>query len=450
MKRVLFLAYLFPPILNSGTHRPLKFAKYLVQHGWAATVVTAADFEGHPTDWRLVDEIPADVTVVRVPMVNQRLAAGCRAVLGNAIGGRIGDGLSWRLRNRFQTPDLYALWQPAALRAGLKIFNESGFDAIYATGFPWTSLLTGTALAEATGRPLIADFRDPWAAEPLFREGHAAYEQELLLERRVLERAQAVTGCSEGLMRLMSSAHPHIDPDKFMAIHNGFDAADLGHGQPQRAGERFRIVYTGVWKDQYNPSELYDSIDWLRRAQPHVLSGVEVVAAGFPPGEARRRGLDAVIREVGVVAHADAVELMQSADLLYLSAAAPGRRWGIPGKVYEYLASGAPVVALAHEDSDTSRVIKTVGGGVAVSPDDPGVLYKFLGDACRTRQVTVPPRNPAALARFERRALAGQLASLLDYACSTARSTRADSTDSATRTSYAGSTSAQPATRVVS
>ena len=35
MKKVLFLAYLFPPIANSGTQRPLKFAKYLAEYGWA-------------------------------------------------------------------------------------------------------------------------------------------------------------------------------------------------------------------------------------------------------------------------------------------------------------------------------------------------------------------------------------------------------------------------------
>ena len=68
MKRVLFLAYLFPPISNSGTQRSLKFVKYLSERGWEPIVLTASSFDGHVTDDRLLDEIPRDVRVVRVPM----------------------------------------------------------------------------------------------------------------------------------------------------------------------------------------------------------------------------------------------------------------------------------------------------------------------------------------------------------------------------------------------
>ena len=452
MKRVLFLAYLFPPIANSGTQRPLKFAKYLQRHGWAPTVLTAADFDGHATDAGLLEDIPPGVDVVRVPMAQQRLTEIARRLLGDRIGGRLGGAIAWRLQRRYTTPDWYALWRPTVVRAALNIFRSQGFDAIYATGFPWTSLVAGRDIAKATGRPLIADFRDLWAGEHLFREHRPAPQVEVALERTVVEAAHTVVTTSNTMMRWLMAAHPHVDERKFATIHNGFDADDLPDRPPRATDRPFRIVFTGVWKDGYNPAELYESIDWLRRSQPQHLEGIEVVAAGFAPGEARRRGLSAIIKEPGVVSHRRAVELMQSADLLYLSHVDAARQWVVPGKLYEYLASGSPLLALTHPDRETAQLIAMVGGGTVVSPEDPGALYQALGDICRTKRFVVPPRQPAALAMFERRQLTAKLAAVLDRAYTTRSSgagSSADS-DSTTLNSYAGSTSAHPATRVVS
>ena len=71
MRRVLLLAYLFPPIANSGTQRPLKFAKYLTQYGWEPIVMTASHCDAHQTDPALLDELPKSVRVIRVPMLNE-------------------------------------------------------------------------------------------------------------------------------------------------------------------------------------------------------------------------------------------------------------------------------------------------------------------------------------------------------------------------------------------
>jgi glycosyltransferase involved in cell wall biosynthesis len=417
MKSVLFLAYLFPPISNSGTQRPWKFAKYLSEYGWRPTVMTAANFDGHHVDQGLAADLPADVRIVRVPMLNEHVAGIIsRMTGGSRVGKRVGDAVSWRMRSRRTSPDLYALWKPMVMRKATKLYEAGRFDAIYATGFPWTSLVTGCELSKATGCPLIADFRDLWAGETLFSEDRPPHDEEVRLERGVVECATTVVTASETIGRQLASSHPAVDEEKFVAIHNGFDAADFADEAPRRAVNRFRIVYTGVWKDGYNPGELYDTIDWIRRSNPQLLDGVEIIAAGFTPGEARRRGLSAPIEELGVVSHDAAVELMRSADILYLSHANAERQWAVPGKVYEYLASGAPVLALTPPDKETGRIISRVGGGVAVSPDDPGTLLEVLTTALRHKRLAVPPRNADALAAFERRQLTAKLASVLDGA----------------------------------
>jgi glycosyltransferase involved in cell wall biosynthesis len=423
MKRVLFLAYLFPPIANSGTQRPLKFAKYLRDYGWQPTVLTAASFNGHPTDPSLLADIPAGVDVVRVPMISDQIGAAATALLGGtSLGRRIGEGLRWRMQRRFRTPDIYACWRPNAMRAAMRVFRNTGFDAIYATGYPWTSLLVGRDVAKATARPFIADFRDLWVGETLFREDHLPREQEMAFERSIIDTARHVVTVSTGMTRWLTAAYPEMGEQKFVTIHNGFDPADIDVPAAEVRPDRpFRIVYTGVWKEGYNPSELYDSIDWIRRSRPHLLDNVEVVAAGFTPGHAERRGLTKYIKEVGFVPHNEAVALMRSADIQFLSYVDPDRQWAVPAKLYEYLAIGAPVLALTQLGKETAQIVAKVGGGVAVSPNDPGALLEVLSEAFRVRRLVVPERNIESLDAFNRRQLTARLAGLLDGAVSRAQ-----------------------------
>jgi glycosyltransferase involved in cell wall biosynthesis len=414
MKRVLVLAYLFPPIANSGTQRPLKFIKYLADHGWEPIVVTADRANGLNVDPTLLQEIPSGVRVVRVPMLNEWIGDVIAAMLGGgALARRIGNGVRWRLQNRRRSPDFYAWWQPTAERAALKISREIGFDAIYATGYPWTSLMIGHAVARATGRPFVADFRDLWSGENQFRDERPPLEDERRFERTVVMAADAVVSASDAMTRLTMNAYPSEDQTKFVTIHNGFDRADFDVAPAPRGDGKFRIVYTGVWKDAYNPADLYKSIDWIRRSKPELLENVEVVAAGFGPSEARRWGLAKYITELGVVSHPEAVQLMRSADLLYLAHSDLERQWSVPGKLYEYLASGAPVLALTDPRGETAKIIRAVGGGVVASPEDPGNLYHRVMDACRGT-LNVPPRDPRALEAFERQHLTGKLADVLN------------------------------------
>lgn len=421
MKRVLFIAYLFPPIANSGTQRSLKFVKYLDAHGWSPIVLTAAEFTGHPTDQGLLDEIPRHVRVERVPMLHEQVSSVLSSALGGGrLGHRVADGIRWRLQERRRVPDIFAWWQPTAFRRAMRIFKDTGFDAVFATGYPWSSLMLGRAIAQATGRPFIADFRDLWAGDNWSRDERPSHDVELAAEREVVESAATVICTSDLMCRSMANAHPDVDASRFVTIHNGFDADNFrGHAAAPKSGT-LTIAYTGVWKDDYNPGALYHAVDWIRRSEPDALANVKVIAAGFKPGEARRRGLARYIEEKGILPHRDAIALMLDADLLYVCHEDEQRQWAVPGKLYEYLASGTPVLAHTHADGEAARIIRKVGGAKVVTCDDPGNLYHALLEACRWKTARVPDRDAAALASFERRALTAKLAGVLDAASSRA------------------------------
>jgi glycosyltransferase involved in cell wall biosynthesis len=422
MKRVLFISYFFPPLANSGTQRPLKFANYLPDYGWEPIVLTVEQPpEDEAVDPTLLQEVRPGTQVVRAPMFNDVIAKAIgRAARPIADPARVSSAISWRLRLRHQMPDLYAWWRPTARKTALRIFQETGFDAIFATGFPWTSLLVARDVSKATGRPFIADFRDPWTGEDLFMPhiSKRARQRQRVLERSVLDSASSVVALAELLaLDMKSVCSPHTQ-DRVVTITNGFDARDLQRPASVPApppGTR-RIVYTGVWKDSYGLHDLYRAIATLDRVDPAAIANLEVVAAGFTPGHAATFGVERYVRELGRISHSACIGYMQTADALFLPVPVGKRQKQTPGKLYEYAASGRPILAMAHPEGELASFLDEVGGGVVIAPDDQDTLVNTVRQLCRDGKLPAPALNPNALARYERRALTGRLASLLDRA----------------------------------
>jgi glycosyltransferase involved in cell wall biosynthesis len=420
-KRVLVIAYFFPPLANSGTQRPLKFVKYLPQFGWTPTVLTVDTPPDKAVDDSLMGDIPPGVQVVRVPMLSEQIGT----IAGSLACGildrlKISEAVSWRMRSIWKEPDLYALWLPSARRAGLRLMRGTSYDAIIATGFPWTSLLLGRDLSRRTGRPFIADFRDPWSADDVFRTASTApkRDRELAMERSVVKQASVVLSVSENMAQVMRDIHQTENKAKFVTITNGYDPDDSAKREQKPAPKAgtFRLVFTGVWRPGYGPDALYDAIEHLSKTNPSAISNLEVIAVGFPPGEGARRGLSKYICEFGRVSHNDALGWIETADALFLSIAGGAfQQLALPGKLFEYIASARPVIAMTNPDSEAARLLEDVGGGLVIRPGDLDRLTSTLIVACAGR-LQVPPRNPKALTKYERRNLTEQLAMVLNRA----------------------------------
>jgi glycosyltransferase involved in cell wall biosynthesis len=274
--------------------------------------------------------------------------------------------------------------------------------------------LIGMDVSMMTGRPLIADFRDPWAADDYEGRTACAREDDVRLEREVVRQAASVVCVSTTMTAQMMAAHPDVPQRKFVTIPNGFDPADVLATAPW-PHDRFRIVYTGVWKPGYGLDGLYDVIGQIARANPQSLANVEVIAAGFEPGPAHRRRLSEHIDEIGVLSHKDAVALMRSADILFLqNAQGASQQHRLPGKIFEYLATGRPVLAVTDPHGEAGRLIQRIGGGVVVSPDDRDRLRDVITVAIRRGSLETPPQDRELLRAFERPALTKTLAGVLE------------------------------------
>ena len=247
MKRLLVLAYFYPPLAGGGVHRVLSFTRHLPAHGWACTVVCAGEHDYWVRDESLRDRVPSETEVLRVSG-GSALATLLRLGRGARTDGRrssAGFSLLRPLSEWFLLPDSYVGWSARAARVARDRIAAGGIDAILSSSPPDSAHLAAAGLAQATGLPWVADFRDPWIATSFKRPPtpwHAARQR--ALEARVTGGADLVLAASRTHHDVLA-ARATARPRQLLFLPNGFEP--LGDApMPTPRGEAFRVVFTGT------------------------------------------------------------------------------------------------------------------------------------------------------------------------------------------------------------
>ena len=320
--------------------------------------------------------------------------------------------------------DGFFYWSRRARAAALDLARTSGARAIYVSASPYTALLLGLWLKRRTGLPFVADFRDPWTLfAPRLARG-LKFRIDRHFERRVLRGADAVI-CNHEPMR---ADFERIEPacrGRCTVIPNGFDPADF-EGLPP-VERSCALAHVGMAHED-SPLPVLRALAALnsRGALPAGFRARFV--GGLPPSSLalwKELGLEGVVSVEPRVAHAEAITAMRSAGwlLLLLVRMEEGGKW-YPGKVFEYLASGRPILCVAPAGI-AAELVRESGCGLVVDPADAAGLEKALaeiaadpdGFAARAYR----PR-PEVLARFDRRKQTRRLAEVFDRVAAGARS----------------------------
>lgn len=413
MSKVLFIAYLYPPIANSGTRRSLEFVNRLPDTGWLPIVLTA-DPEPSSCDNTLLDEVRPNTIVERVRLWTDRFADRIGQIAGSE---RVTTGLKWRLQQLVQIPDECAAWRAPAIRRGQAIYDRHGFDVIYASGWPWTDFLVAMELSAKTGRPFVVDYRDLWRPSDAQWDNHTKLQCwfQPRLEAKILSRASAVITTTSTFARMLNECGAN---GKAIVITNGYSPEDFTQCRMNRVGRGDRSItvsYTGVWRPGYGPEDLYKALRILKDRNADCLTTLHIVTAGFAPGRAKEYAIEDIVEERGPIPHAKAIEIMLSSDALYLPVSGGlYDRASLPGKLFEYIGSGRPIIASAQMNSEVAAVLDEVGGACVIRPGD----VETLANAISTLHAGAPtilfsPRCEAKIRKYQRDAQCAALAGVL-------------------------------------
>jgi glycosyltransferase involved in cell wall biosynthesis len=419
MRRVLILAAFYPPLAGGGVHRVLSFTRHLPALGWACTVVTAGEEDYWVRDASLNAQVPAETEVLRV-QGGSAMAAWLR-VRGRADSGRRSGGAFAPLRalaDWWLLPDSYVGWARRARAAAAARISRGGVDVVLSSSPPDSAHLAGRALAESSRLPWVADFRDPWVGLH-FRKPPSGWHasRQAALETSVLARADLVLAASRTHERELA-ARVSGRPRHVLHLPNGFEPAPAA--APPSDAAHFRIAFTGTLSLMDDMGTLLEALERVLARDPEARGVLRVELAGPYDSDweerARARGLGEIVRFTGPLAHAETRALQHAAELLLLwKPHGEGYRTMVPGKLYEYLDSGRPILGLLPEAEEAADLVRRANGRV-IAPGDADALAAELAARLARWRATgrTDDVRPDWLDRYTRSQLAGELAHALD------------------------------------
>jgi len=372
---LLLVAYFYPPCRDTGAHRPAAMAKWLRRLGHRVTVLTTSAYGS---------QSGADEDNVVRTIDLQRLRARLH---GHDRVDALFDSDTYsgkpHLLSRVLVPEpLVAAWAPFARSRALRLNRRERFDCVITSSPPESVHAVGRALARR-GVPWIADLRDAWTFEPIRPPFPTALQRRLdeRLEKRWLGAADSVVCVSRPVaddLRMRLGIEPWLVP-------NGWDPDLVEPGPGVTAGDildpkRLSLVYTGRFGSYgRNPGPLVRALGELARTDPAVASRLELVVAGpLTEAEAELMRTDvspARILAAGSLPRDQALALQRAADALLLLAS-PQRTQLLNFKLFEYLATGRPILALA-AGTEAGTVVEETGGA-AVAADDAAAIVGAL------------------------------------------------------------------------
>ncbi|KQL48658.1 glycosyl transferase family 1 [Brevibacillus choshinensis] len=440
---VLIICYIFPPIGGGGVPRPLKMAKYLGEFGWKVHVLTVEPAYHATLDPSLLAQLPPEVTIHRAKEWQVLPKKGAAVAPKTAANG--GDqptkpsvktvlkkqvvNVLKKAKPYIMIPDDQILWMPNAVKLGREIMKQEKIDVIFSTSGPVTNHLVARKLAREFDTKWVADFRDPWT-QNMHTSGIAWRERmEERMEADVMLDADAITTVTATFAKNFQAKH-QASIKRLELIYNGFDQADFDGLKPAHVVPgKFHAVYAGILYQKRNPRLLLQAIRELIDAGEVDQNDLLLSFAGVfdYPGYSENRdcveqlGLGKIVRELGNLPHKEALGLMKGADaLLLIGDVSADAGAYIPGKLYEYMGIGKPILAL-NKAGEATEIIEKFHLGQVADPEEKDAVkqaYLQLYKEWKAQEANSETQRGADFSErvkpYERREQARQLAALME------------------------------------
>ena len=434
MKRVLIITYYWPPSGGSGVQRWLKMSKYLPEYDWQPVIYTTENAEYPMIDPSLEKDVPADMEVIRQTIFepysyykkftgikqNETVKMGFIQEKEKEKGWK--EDLSLWVRGNFFIPDARCCWVKPSVKYLKEYLKAHPVDAIISTGPPHSMHLIALKLKEALGLPWIADFRDPWTEIDYYNDLHLtawADRKHHRLEQEVLTKAdKVVTVAPDGARRLGRLGNRNV-----RTIYNGFDRDDDTQ-MPVNLSEQFTITYLGVLSKIQNPSNLWQALAELIKEDADFNNNLKINMIGqidsTVVSSIDENGLTQHVAYSPYMPHDQVSAVHRSSTLLLLLLmpdSEPRAKGLLTGKLFEYMASGRPILCIGPEDGDAARILRETGSGQTVSFEDKEKMKEALKNLYqRYLENTLEGNTNPKVENYSRQVMTQQYAALLNQA----------------------------------
>ena len=432
MKRVLIITYYWPPSGGSGVQRWLKMSKYLPENGWKPVIYTTKNAEYPIVDSSLEKDVAPDLEVIRRPIFEpydyykkflgikkeETVKMGFIEEKEKKHGWK--ESISLWIRGNLFIPDARCWWVKPSVRYLKSYLKEHLVDAIISTGPPHSMHLIAMKLKEELGIPWIADFRDPWTEIDYYDDLHLtrwADRKHHRLEREVLEKAdKVVTVAPDGAKRLGRLGNRNV-----RTIYNGFDRDDDAQ-TPVSLSDTFTLTYLGVLSKIQNPEQFWQVLGELVKEDEEFSKKLKIKLIGQIDNSVIRsieeQGLSGYVALSPYVPHDQVSEVHRSSTLLLLFLmpdSEPRAKGLLTGKLFEYMASGRPILCIGPEDGDAAHILKETHAGQTVNFEDKKKMKEVIKDLYQKYLKNGLPSNESQeVEKYSRRALTGEYGKLLD------------------------------------
>jgi glycosyltransferase involved in cell wall biosynthesis len=419
--KILIITYYWPPSGGAGVQRWLKFTKYLPSSGWLPVVLTVKpEFAAYPfKDTSLYGEIPLDVEVHRTKAINylslynkdQSKIPHAGFASGSDKGRK--NMISRFIRGNLFIPDPRKGWNRYAFREACELIKSENISHIITTSPPHSTQLIGLKLKRRFPHiKWVADFRDPWTDiyyYDMFKPSPLARMADREMEKNVLTKADTIITVGQTLAAILGNKAEKI-AQKIHVLPNGFDEEDF-EGILPIIPEKFTITYVGTLSPAYPVNGLIEAVRGIRvNHRPVSLKFVgtvpETIQELFPVDEEGNRP-----DFIQYCEHPEAIRyMMESTMLLLIIPDHPSNKSILTGKIFEYLATGKPILLLGPAEGDAAQLLVKCGYQGIFDYNDAQGIRNFIEKVAEGRTV----KRSGHHLEYSRRALAVKLGDLLN------------------------------------
>ncbi|MCD6098749.1 glycosyltransferase [bacterium] len=437
MRSLLMVLGYFPPVGGPPVQYVLRYISYLPEFGWKPYVLTLKKNSYFAFDDSLLDEIPKDVFVKRTPALDYAHIK----LLGKSEDRIIADrrwrpqdtfpegvkALEFLIRKYLLIPDGQIGWLPFAVPAGLELVRKNDISCIYARVPQFSASLVGYALKMLTGKPLILDFSDEWVtAKDFYLRPRIRQRVEISLERHMVLFSDFVIGSGEAVTEHLMRRYPEKPKSRFVTLPLGFNERIFSGVKSTSPSDRFVLLYTGSLEPYdepkgfaMTPKYLLEGLSLFLKERPDARIVLRFVGhfPDFHREKIARLNLERFVETPGYLPHRYIPrELMSASSLLLLYFSSTGSPRQLPGKLFEYMRAGKPVLALMPDECETARILKKANLGIFAPPEEPEAIKRSIKELYSLWEEEKLDRTPNwdYIYSFEHKKVTRRLAQLLD------------------------------------